>query len=116
MHPPAAPADTVGFVTIQFGMTGLVVFDHHPVMEDIHLVTAKSDGGTPGPTLCGIDRFSDDTPGWSAGGGSRSPDRAYRACPDCVARASADYPHVPLPNGGLFRDVFTQPDVTVPAS
>ena len=109
MYPSAAPADTIGLVTLQFGMTGLVVFDHTPVMDDIHLLTVKTGGGTPGPTLCGIDRFGKDAPGWSVGGGMRDDRQLPRACPDCVARAQADYAHVPLPAGGLFGDLFVSP-------
>lgn len=40
------------------------LIDATPVGKVTHLVTA-ADRGTPGPTLCGIDRFAKTAPGWS---------------------------------------------------
>lgn len=55
--------------------------------------------GTPGSTLCGIDRFAKDSPGWSVGGGVSGEGKACHACAD--ARAPG------LPVGGMHAGLFT---------
>lgn len=48
-----------------------------------HLVRSAFGGGTPGPTLCGIDRFAPTSPGWSIAGGVTGGDTRDTPCPDC---------------------------------
>lgn len=90
-----ADEPVTGFSTLQFSWGGL--FDGKPV-GDIHLVR-RVGNGTPGPTLCGIDRFAPDAPGWSVGGGFSGD---YKPCADCAdAAATTD-----LPIGGMHKGVF----------
>jgi len=71
-------ATVVELVTLQFAWGGL--FDSRPADSLIHLVRG-TDHGTPGPTLCGIDRFAEDAPGWSVGGGVYDPGIDVTPCP-----------------------------------
>jgi hypothetical protein len=86
-------------MTLQFANGGL--FDAEPV-GPIHLIRSTKHG-TPGPTLCGIDRFANGAPGWSVGGGVTGPDVHPVACEGCQ-EARDD-----LPVGGLFRSLFPTP-------
>jgi hypothetical protein len=82
----------IGLVTLQFHSGGL--FDCKPVDDcTVHLVTATSKG-TPGPTLCGIDRFSNDerAAGWSLGGGIGGPGIEHKPCAGCADEARAKFP------------------------
>lgn len=91
----------VALATCQFSWGGLfdsVVADHR-----IHLVRMAARGGTPGPTLCDLDRFGGDTPGFNIGGGVSDPEA--RPCTDCVEVADDVYPEQPI-WGGSFRHVF----------
>lgn len=96
---------TVGYVTLQFHVGGL--FDSEPVDDMIHLVRSAGRHGTPGPTLCGIDRFAPGTPGWSVGGGVTGPDRTHRPCPECVEAADPA-----LTVTGTFAAVFRSSSTT----
>lgn len=51
-----------GYACCRFASGGLI--GARPIGNTTHLVRATGTG-TPGPTLCGIDRFAKDTPGWS---------------------------------------------------
>jgi hypothetical protein len=80
----------VGLITLQFATGGLIITG--PVDDyAVHLVrsTAK---GTPGPTLCGIDRFHEDSAGWSLGGGLGGPGIVHKPCPGCAEVARAKFP------------------------
>jgi len=98
-----APADKVtGFATLQFANGGL--FDSMPVGE-IHLVRSTKHG-TPGPTMCGIDRFDRSMPGWSVGGGVTGGNLPKPTpCTGCLAAATAEYPGLPI-HATTFRGVF----------
>lgn len=92
--------------TLQWSVGGL--FDSKTVPGwDVCLVTAVERGGTPGPTLCGIDRFRKDppVPGWSVGGGVRGPGIENKACKGCAAVAREKYPDLPV--YGTFSGLFT---------
>jgi|SRR6185437_5835814 len=79
-----------GLVTLQFLSGGL--FDGKPVDDyAVHLVRAARTG-TPGPTLCGIDRFHPDSAGWSVGGGISGPDIVHVPCPGCAGAAREQFP------------------------
>ena len=79
-----------GLVTLQFISGGL--FDGEPVDDyTVHLITA-TDRGTPGPTLCGIDRFREDSAGWSVGGGISGPGIAHKPCRACADKARDGFP------------------------
>jgi len=93
----------VGLVTLQFSWGGLL--DSRPADGKAHLVR-RTKTGTPGPTLCGIDRFAKDTPGWSVGGGISGPDITHTPCDGCVAEARANYSDLPI--SGLAADVLTE--------
>ena len=60
----------------------------------IHLVR-RTLRGTPGPTLCGIDRFGPDAPGWSFGGVD-GPNYTQKPCTDCVAAAATRFQGLPV--------------------
>lgn len=80
--------------TLQFAWGGL--FDARPADGGlVHLVRCTSTG-TPGPTLCGINRFAKDGPGWSVGGGISGPDIPQVPCQGCVAHARAHYSDRPV--------------------
>jgi len=80
----------IGLVTLQFLSGGL--FDGQPVDDyAVHLVRATAKG-TPGPTLCGIDRFHPDSAGWSVGGGLSGPDIIHKPCPGCADTAREQFP------------------------
>lgn len=93
----------IGFSTLQFSTGGL--FDGQPVDDHVHLVRATR-RGTPGPTLCGIDRFAPDAPGWSVGGGIIKEGATYFACPGCVETARRDFPGLTVGRDCTFRRVF----------
>ena len=80
--------------TLQFSSGGL--FDGQPVDGyAVHLVRSTGPG-TPGPTLCGIDRFAPGSAGWSVGGGLTGPDIKHPPCPGCQAAAIAEFPGLPI--------------------
>lgn len=85
----------VGLVTLQTSWGGL--FDPRPTADNyaVHLVRA-TDRGTPGPTLCGIDRFADDAPGWSVGGGVSGPGIKHTPCQGCADVARRDFRDLPI--------------------
>lgn len=83
-------APVIGLVTLQFHTGGLL--DGKPVDDyAVHLVrcTAK---GTPGPTLCALDRFHPDSAGWSLGGGYAGPGITHKPCPRCETAARYRFP------------------------
>jgi hypothetical protein len=86
--------EITGLVTCQMAArgAGYTLLGPHRGTYDAHLVRSMPDGGTPGPTLCGIDRFNPGGPGWSLGGGVLGPEVEQRPCQDCVAVAVAEYP------------------------
>lgn len=80
--------------TLQFSTGGL--FDSKPVDDyAVHLVRSTN-RGTPGATLCGIDRFAKEGPGWSVGGGISGGSIVHPACEGCVAAARAEFPGLPI--------------------
>lgn len=90
--------------TLQFAWGGL--FDSRPADGGlIHLVRSTS-SGTPGPTLCGINRFAKDGPGWSVGGGISGPDIPQIPCDGCVAHARAHFSALPI--AGLGSKIIAE--------
>lgn len=63
--------------------------------KTVHLVRQKHDGTTPGPTLCGIDRFAPLGPGWALTGVSE-PDDIRTPCPGCTETARREFPGLPV--------------------
>lgn len=89
----SARTDIVALTTLQFSWGGL--FDSRPADHKTHLVrTSRS--GTPGPTLCGIDRFAEGTPGWSVGGGLSGPGIEHHPCDGCVDAARSEFTGLPI--------------------
>jgi len=86
---------TVGLVTLQTSWGGL--FDARPTVDNyaVHLIRV-TERGTPGPTLCGIDRFADDAPGWSVGGGVSGDSVAHTPCRGCADAARRDFRDLPI--------------------
>ena len=83
-------APVTGLVTLQFLNGGL--FGSKPVDDyAVHLIAATAKG-TPGPTLCGLDRFHPDSAGWSAGGGLSGPGIVHKPCPGCAGAARSRFP------------------------
>lgn len=91
-----------GYETLQFSWGGLFdsVVPAEPPWCDTHLVRS-TEVGTPGPTLCGIDRTAGASPGWSVGGGLSGPDVPVAACADCAALRDGA-----LPVRGLNSEAF----------
>lgn len=88
-----AEADAVLYLrTLQFTWGGLFA---EPADDFTHLVRGTRTG-TPGPTLCGIDRFAPDTPGWSLGGGVTGPGITHTPCDGCVDVARRDFAGLPV--------------------
>lgn len=85
--------EVTGLTTLQFAWGGL--FDAKPADQMIHLVRSTS-RGTPGPTLCGRDRFAKDSPGWSVGGGVTGPDLTLTPCSGCADKARESFPGLPV--------------------
>jgi hypothetical protein len=79
--------------TLQFHWGGL--FDSKPADGLAHLVRVTK-RGTPGPTLCGIDRFGKNGPGWSVGGGVSGPGITHTPCEGCVTYARQHFPALPI--------------------
>ncbi len=79
--------------TLQFANGGL--FDSVPTDHLIHLVR-HTNRGTPGPTLCGIDRFAKGSAGWSVGGGVTGPSIVLAPYDGCAAAARAEFPGLPV--------------------
>lgn len=79
--------------TCQFAWGGL--FDSVPADEHLHLVRATL-SGTPGRTLCDIDRFAADGPGFNMGGGVSKHHQVHTICPACVEVAHRDFPGLPV--------------------
>jgi len=88
--------EIVAYETLQWAFGGLV--DGRPLHE-VCLVGATHHG-TPGPTLCGKDRFAKGGPGWSLGGGCTDPDAL--CCPGCLAACLADQ----KPVEGIFHALY----------
>jgi hypothetical protein len=83
-------APVIGLVTLQFHTGGLL--DGKPVDDyAVHLVKATAKG-TPGPTLCGLDRFHPESAGWSVGGGYGGPGIDHKPCPGCAGEARTRFP------------------------
>lgn len=94
----------VALATLQFSRGGL--FDGRPVGKHVHLVRMVVNGGTPGPTLCGLDRFAKESPGWSVGGGVTGVGIELAPCPGCEAVAGERYGSAPVWTSsfkGLFK-------------
>lgn len=97
-HHPAGclNADIDELKTLQFGKHD--VGAHHPFSWlTVHAVRSQRSrrgrmGGTPGPTLCGIDRFARETPGWGVGGGVTGPGMQFHACYLCGRYARREFP------------------------
>lgn len=89
------PDEIVALCTLQFASGGLI--GARPVDDyAVHLVRQNARQGTPGPTLCGIDRFYPDSAGWSVGGGISGPGITHKPCPGCAAAAEAEFPGLPI--------------------
>lgn len=96
---PTTMNTVVYLATCQFAWGGM--FDGKAVDDLLHLVRGTLQG-TPGDTLCGIDRFAADTPGWSIGGGITEHGQTFTPCPGCVTTARDLYPGVPA--AGLIQN------------
>lgn len=94
--PQPCPRDptVVALMTLQFHWGGLI--DSVPADGAmVHLLRATA-MGTPGPTLCGIDRFAKDSPGWSTGGGISGPGIVHTPCAGCAQVARTDFAGLPI--------------------
>lgn len=99
--------DVRALQTLQFSAGSLIDFNGWRI-DGVHLVR-YTDHGTPGPTLCGIDRFSNDPsrPGWSLGGGVTGPNIKHTPCPGCADTARQTYPGVPVMGSVGGREMAT---------
>lgn len=98
--------------TLQFHHGG--VLDGEPADGyAVHLVRRKAAGGTPGPTLCGIDRFAGGFPSWSVGGGISGPGIVHKPCPGCAAGAREQFPGLPVAGAVGAREMASELGVEV---
>lgn len=81
-------------VTLQFASGGL--FDPRPVDAYACHLVRSTPNGTPGPTLCGLDRFAKAGAGWSLRGGVSGPGITHEPCPGCRDAARAEFPGLPV--------------------
>lgn len=89
--------------TLQFGSSlYAALFDDGRRRIDVHLVRSTA-AGTPGPTLCGVDRFAPDAPGWTFGGVS-GPGYLHVPCLGCLAAAHTQFHGLKI--HGLGADAF----------
>lgn len=84
---------TTGLVPCQ--QEGTYAADNGHVWYLVHLVRSVAGGGTPGPFLCGGDRFGPDAPGWSLRGGVSGPNVTQQPCAGCVRAWRANYRFIP---------------------
>jgi hypothetical protein len=89
---------TTHLITLQFHRGGQF---GEPLDRHVHLVRAAA-ASTPGPTLCGVDRFDLATPGWSVGGGFSTVDEP---CPTCAEVARRMRFTADLPIAGMHADI-----------
>jgi hypothetical protein len=102
----------IALCTLQFSHGGL--FDFGPAADDyaVHLIR-ETRRGTPGPTLCGIDRFAKDSPGWSRGGGLSGPGIIHKPCPGCATAAREQFPGLPVTGSIGAREMAAELGVGV---
>lgn len=104
--------DVAALCTLQFSWGGL--FDSQPADDyAVHLVRKRAGGTTPGPTLCGLDRFADDGPGWSVGGGIHGPGITHPPCPGCATAARDQFPGLPVTGSVGAREMAAELGVEV---
>jgi hypothetical protein len=104
--------DTAALCTLQFSWGGLVTA--RPADDyAVHLVRQTAARGTPGPTLCGIDRFAEDAPGWSVGGGFTGRDITHKPCPGCASAAREQFPGLPIAGSVGAREMAAELGVGV---
>jgi hypothetical protein len=80
----------------------LAVLQFEDDRSTVHLVR-RSVTGTPGPTLCEIERYG--SRAWSVGGGVTGPDAVHEPCSGCVVAAEARFPCIPICPGIGAREV-----------
>lgn len=102
-------------VTCQMGASYSVraLFGPRKAVYDVHLVRYRGavpgySGGTPGPTLCDIDRFGDDAPGWTLGGGVDGPGVVQMRCTECTEVAFSDFPGLPIDGRPAQAELFRE--------
>lgn len=96
VEPTECPNDPTvrALSTLQFSWGGL--FNSKPADNyAVHLVR-RTNRGTPGPSLCGIDRMDPKGPGFSVGGGISGKGVVHRPCSGCVATATTEFPGLPV--------------------
>jgi hypothetical protein len=101
-----AEQEIVGLTTLQFANGGM--FTAEPADGLVHLVRTNKRAGTPGPTLCGIDRFAPGSPGWSVGGGVTGPGYVHVPCDGCVEVARRDFAGLPICGMRELRDPIAE--------
>jgi len=107
-----ADEEIIALCTLQFSWGGLL--DWRPADDGyaVHLVR-ETRRGTPGPTLCGIDRFAADGPGWSRGGGISGPGIIHKPCPGCASAARGQFPGLPVTGSVGAREMAAELGVAV---
>jgi hypothetical protein len=111
-------ANIVGLQTCQMTPGGLEARARRKAEQMIHLVRVRgrvpgNSGGTPGPTLCDLDRFG---PGvsFSMGGGATWEGMNLRACYMCVRVAQREFPNAPVTTSMReFAQLFVDQNVPV---
>jgi hypothetical protein len=84
---------TTYLATLQLHWGGM--FDSKSADNLAHLVRGTG-AGTPGPALCGIDRFAKNGPGFSVGGGVTPHGVMFDPCPGCLDAARERFPGLPV--------------------
>lgn len=101
-----ADEEIIALCTLQFSWGGLLDFQPADGYA-VHLVR-QTRTGTPGPTLCGIDRFATDGPGWSRGGGISGPNITHKPCPGCASTAREQFPGLPVTGSVGAREMAAE--------
>jgi hypothetical protein len=118
-RPGCLNEDVVALSTLQFGPGSQKRGSRHPLSPlTVHAVRFRRDrpgrlGGTPGPTLCDIDRFGPDAPGWSVGGGVSGPTMTFHACWLCHQVAVREFPGIPISGMRPLAEAFAGNGVPV---
>lgn len=91
--------------TVQFAWGGLI--DAEPVGDVIHLNAICAEGDTA--TLCGIDMFAKDSPGWGRSGGVTGPRYNHVPCLSCREIAHERFPGLAVHPGTFSKLDWSKP-------
>lgn len=100
-------ADITGLVTCQFGGHKRGVYSWIHAVRKRAGIRGVRLPGTPGPTLCGIERFNREAPGWSLSGGVIDNNVDYHGCYQCGKVALNEFPGRAIHGNRRFAEAFS---------